>query len=77
MKSVNELHKFVSLENGEIKNAYRDKGKTCLRKVVYDKDGELCLFYHTFDIDGAHAVQSRIVDTADTEEELERRKKEL
>ena len=77
MKSVNELRKFVLLANGEIKNAYRDKGKTCLRKVVYDKDGELCLFYHTFDINEAHPVQSRIVDTADTEEELERRKKEL
>ena len=77
MKSVNELRKFVLLANGEIKNAYRDKGKTCLRKVVYDKDGELCLFYHEFNIDGAHPVQSRIVDTADTEEELERRKKEL
>ena len=38
MKSVNELHKFVLLANGDIKNAYRDKGKNCLSEVIETND---------------------------------------
>ena len=81
MKSTNELHRFVLLENGDIQRAFYDADEVDtqvhIRHFDYNDKGDLCLCYDKFDGSCFHYCIMEVVDTADTEEELERRKKEL
>lgn len=77
IKSINELHKFVLLEGGGIQRAYYDEGCHHLRRFEYLKGEGLCLCYDAYGDGMILSMAEKVVDTADTEEELERRKKEL